>query len=172
MLPRRGQSSVILRRSRGAPLFGEKPNTGRKAAINNSHSGVGVLAPRLCCLGAVAPKESGRLPRGSFEGPSGYHAPGKIGGAAMTKARIADTATAFSEAASEATKPGFEEVRIHGANDCLTARYFTHRTNQRTDRWKGKHRPSAPVSRPGPSAMDLRVCRFSDGAFGIRKRER
>ncbi len=50
-----------------------------------------VVAPQLWHVGVVAPDASGWLPTAPFEGPSGYVAPGKIGGVAMTEQDIAET---------------------------------------------------------------------------------
>ena len=65
-------------------FFGEKPLLGWKAVDDKVHADGGVMAPQLWHMGVVAPKNSSWLPPGSFEGPSGYVAPGKIGGVAMT----------------------------------------------------------------------------------------
>ena len=72
-------------------FFGKKPLLGWKAVIDKVHSDGGVMAPQLWHMGVVAPKNSGWLPPTPFEGPSGYIAPGKIGGVAMTEHDIADT---------------------------------------------------------------------------------
>lgn len=119
-------------------FYGEKPLRGWKAVIDEVHAGGGVMAPQLWHMGVVAPKNSGWLPPAPFEGPSGYVAPGKIGGIAMTTQDIADTIHAFAQAASAAKTLGFDAVEIHGAHGYLIDQFFWHPTNQRTDVYGGK----------------------------------
>src|ERR1035438_9352440 len=97
-------------------FYGEMPLHGWKAVIDNVHAAGGIMAPQLWHVGVVAPGNSGWLPPAPFEGPSGYVAPGKIGGVAMTKHDIADTISAFAQAAAEAKTLGFDAVEIHGAH--------------------------------------------------------
>lgn len=119
-------------------FFGEKPLLGWKAVIDRVHADGGVMAPQLWHMGVVAPKNSAWLTPAPFEGPSGYVAPGKIGGVAMTGQDIADTIRAFAEAAAQAKKLGFDAVEIHGAHGYLIDQFFWHPTNQRTDSYGGK----------------------------------
>jgi len=118
-------------------FYGDKPLLGWKAVIDKVHSDDGVMAPQLWHMGVVAPKSTGWLPPAPFEGPSGYVAPGKVGGIAMTEHDIADKIGAFAQAASEAKKLGFDAVEIHGAHGYLIDQFFWHPTNQRTDRYGG-----------------------------------
>ena len=96
------------------------------------------MAPQLWHVGVVKPGDSGWLPPAAFEGPSGYVAPGKIGGVAMTEHDIAETIRAFAQAAGEAKTLGFDAVEIHGAHGYLIDQFFWHPTNQRTDRYGGQ----------------------------------
>jgi 2,4-dienoyl-CoA reductase-like NADH-dependent reductase (Old Yellow Enzyme family) len=118
-------------------FFGEKALLGWKAVIDQVHSDGGLMAPQLWHMGVVAPKNSAWLPPAPFEGPSGYIAPGKIGGVAMTGQDIADTIRAFAEAAAQAKALGFDSVEIHGAHGYLIDQFFWHPTNQRTDCYGG-----------------------------------
>jgi 2,4-dienoyl-CoA reductase-like NADH-dependent reductase (Old Yellow Enzyme family) len=118
-------------------FFGKKSLLGWKAVIDKVHSDGAVMAPQLWHMGVVAPKNSGWLPPAPFEGPSGYVAPGKIGGVAMTGQDIADTIGAFAEAAAQAKALGFDAVEIHGAHGYLIDQFFWHPTNQRTDSYGG-----------------------------------
>ena len=119
-------------------FYGEKPLLGWKAVIDQVHANGGVMAPQLWHMGVVAPKNTSWQPPAPFEGPSGYVAPGKIGGVAMTEQDIADTIRAFAQAAAEARTLGFDAVEIHGAHGYLIDQFFWHPTNQRTDRYGGK----------------------------------
>jgi 2,4-dienoyl-CoA reductase-like NADH-dependent reductase (Old Yellow Enzyme family) len=96
------------------------------------------MAPQLWHMGVVAPKDTGWLPPAPFEGPSGYVAPGRIGGVAMTESDIAGTIRAFAQAAAESKALGFDAVEIHGAHGYLIDQFFWHPTNQRTDGYGGK----------------------------------
>src|ERR1039457_4908420 len=118
-------------------FYGEQPLRGWKAVIDKVHAAGGVMAPQLWHMGVVAPRDSGWLPPASFEGPSGYVAPGKIGGVAMTEQDIAETIRAFAQAAADAKILGFNAVEIHGAHGYLIDQFFWHPTNQRTDRYGG-----------------------------------
>jgi len=118
-------------------FYGDKSLLGWKAVIDKVHSDGGVMAPQLWHMGVVAPKNTGWLPPAPFEGPSGYVAPGKIGGVAMTGRDIADTISAFAQAAAEARTLGFDAVEVHGAHGYLIDQFFWHPTNQRTDRYGG-----------------------------------
>jgi 2,4-dienoyl-CoA reductase-like NADH-dependent reductase (Old Yellow Enzyme family) len=124
------------------PRFhGERPLAGWKTVIDKVHAAGGVMAPQLWHMGVVEPRVSGWLPPGPFEGPSGYVAPGKRGGVAMTENDIAETIRAFAQAASQAKAIGFNAVEIHGAHGYLVDQFFWHPTNQRTDRYGGPTLP-------------------------------
>src|ERR1039458_8893470 len=119
-------------------FYGEKPLRGWKAVIDKVHAVGGVMASQLWHVGVVPPGDSGWLPPAPFEGPSGYVAPGKIGGVAMTGQDIADTIGAFAKAAADAKALGFNAVEIHGAHGYLIDQFFWHPTNQRTDSYGGQ----------------------------------
>jgi len=118
-------------------FYGEKALHGWKAVVDKVHALGGAIAPQLWHMGVVAPKESGWLPPAPFEGPSGFVAPGEIGGVAMTIVDIAATIQAFAQAAAEAKTLGFDAVEIHGAHGYLIDQFFWHPTNQRTDIYGG-----------------------------------
>jgi len=122
-------------------FYGEEALRGWKAVIDKVHSDGGAMAPQLWHMGVVAPKNSGWSPAAPFEGPSGYVAPGKIGGVAMTEHDIAATIQAFAQAAAEAKKLGFDAVEIHGAHGYLIDQFFWHPTNQRSDVYGGRTLP-------------------------------
>jgi len=119
-------------------FYGEEPLGGWKVVIDRVHAAGGRMAPQLWHMGVVAPKDNAWLPPAAFEGPSGYVAPGKIGGVAMTEVDIAETVQAFAQAAAAAKALGFDAVEIHGAHGYLVDQFFWNSTNQRTDRYGGK----------------------------------
>ena len=119
-------------------FYGEKSLLGWKAVVDGVHAAGGKIAPQLWHVGVVPPGDTGWLPPSPFEGPSGYVAPGKIGGLAMTELAIAETIRAFAQAAAAARALGFDAVEIHGAHGYLIDQFFWHPTNQRTDRYGGR----------------------------------
>jgi RpiB/LacA/LacB family sugar-phosphate isomerase len=119
-------------------FYGAEPLLGWKAVIDLVHRDGGTMAPQLWHMGVVAPKATGWLPAAPFEGPSGLVAPGKMGGVAMSALDIADTVSAFAQAAGEARRLGFDAVEIHGAHGYLIDQFFWGPTNQRTDAYGGK----------------------------------
>jgi 2,4-dienoyl-CoA reductase-like NADH-dependent reductase (Old Yellow Enzyme family) len=119
-------------------FYGEAPLAGWKAVVEKVHARGGFMAPQLWHMGVVAPKPSGWLPQGPFEGPSGFVAPGKIGGVAMTEDDISATVQAFAQAAADAKALGFNAVEIHGAHGYLIDQFFWQPTNQRTDGYGGQ----------------------------------
>ena len=119
-------------------FYGEKSLCGWKTVIDKVHAVGGVMAPQLWHMGVVAPGDSGWLPPTSFEGPSGFVAPEKIGGVAMTEEDITATIKAFAQAAADAKALGFNAVEIHGAHGYLIDQFFWKPTNQRTDRYGGQ----------------------------------
>lgn len=119
-------------------FYGERPLAGWKTVIDKVHAVGGIMAPQLWHMGVVTPKPSGWLPPAPFEGPSGYVAPGKIGGVAMTEDDISETVRAFAQAAEEAKTLGFSAVEIHGAHGYLIDQFFWHPTNQRIDGYGGQ----------------------------------
>lgn len=119
-------------------FYGKKSLRGWKLVIDKVQASAGVMAPQLWHMGVVSPKDSGWLPSAPFEGPSGFVAPGKIGGVAMTEHDIAETIKAFAQAAADAKALGFKAVEIHGAHGYLIDQFFWHPTNQRTDGYGGQ----------------------------------
>ena len=123
----------------GIPHFyGEKALHGWKDVIDRVHALGGVMAPQLWHVGVVAPGTSGWLPPTPFEGPSGYVAPGKPGGVAMTENDIDETIQAFAQAAADAKTLGFDAIEIHGAHGYLIDQFFWRPTNQRTNGYGGE----------------------------------
>ncbi|MGB5196899.1 MAG: NADH:flavin oxidoreductase [Candidatus Deferrimicrobium sp.] len=119
-------------------FYGENSLRGWESVIDKVRAAGGVMAPQLWHMGVVAPHDSGWLPSAPFEGPSGYVAPGKTGGVAMTGNDIAETIRGFAQAAADAKALGFHAVEIHGAHGYLIDQFFWHPTNQRTDAYGGQ----------------------------------
>jgi 2,4-dienoyl-CoA reductase-like NADH-dependent reductase (Old Yellow Enzyme family) len=119
-------------------FYGEAPLRSWKAVIDRVHAAGGAMAPQLWHMGVMAPSDSGWLPPAPFEGPSGYIAPGKTGGVAMTESDIAETVRGFAQAAADAKALGFDAVELHGAHGYLIDQFFWQPTNRRTDGYGGR----------------------------------
>lgn len=111
---------------------------GWRRVVEQVHAAGGLIAPQLWHMGVMRPHASGWLPSGPFEGPSGYVAPGEIGGVAMSEQDIRDTVQAFAQAARDAKTLGFDALELHGAHGYLIDQFFWNRTNLRTDRYGGQ----------------------------------
>jgi len=122
-------------------FYGEAALLGWKNVIDKVHAAGGVMMPQLWHVGVVAADKSGWVPPSAFEGPSGFVAPGKLGGISMTEQDIAETISAFARAAADAKRLGFDGVEIHGAHGYLIDQFFWHETNHRTDRYGGATLP-------------------------------
>ncbi len=59
--------------------------------------------------------------------------PGRVEGAPMTLQDIDDVIAAFAQAASDATRIGFDGIEIHGAHGFLIDQFLWGHTNRRTD---------------------------------------
>ena len=118
-------------------FYGEEPLTGWKKVIDGVHAAGGAMAPQIWHMGVMAP-QGDWLPATPFEGPSGFVAEEKQGGATMTENDIADTIAAFASAAADAKRLGFDSVELHGAHGYLIDQFFWDAFNQRTDAFGGK----------------------------------
>ena len=136
-------------------FYGEKPLGGWKTVIDRVHAAGGVMAPQLWHMGVVAPKKTGWLPPAPFEGPSGYVAPGKIGGVAMTKSDIGETIQAFCPSGGEGQGAGLR-CRRDSRRPRLSDRSVFLAAHQPTHRWLwwknfGRTRPLRRGTHPGRS---------------------
>ncbi|WP_141731356.1 NADH:flavin oxidoreductase [Oligoflexus tunisiensis] len=124
------------------PRFhGEAALQGWKQVIDGVREVGGLMAPQIWHMGVMHPHESGWLPAGPFEGPSGLLRGESQGGRAMSDTDIEATIAAFAESAAAAKKLGFHAVELHGAHGYLIDQFFWEVTNRRTDRYGGKTLP-------------------------------
>ncbi len=127
----------VSRNEPNIPFFhGEQALAGWKTVIDGVHQAGGRMGPQIWHTG-TAPSGSGWTAEGEMESPSGLFAPDKPVGKGMTDADIADTIDAFTQAAVDAKRLGFDVVEVHGAHGYLIDQFFWAGTNQRTDRWGG-----------------------------------
>ena len=122
----------------GIPFFhGDAALAGWQQVIDAVHGAGGRMGPQLWHTGAVKSFQTDWVPEEPVESPSGLVAPGTPRGEAMTEEAIADTVSAFSRAAADAKRLGFDTIEIHGAHGYLIDQFFWAGTNQREDRYGG-----------------------------------
>ncbi|RZK78805.1 MAG: 12-oxophytodienoate reductase, partial [Pedobacter sp.] len=119
-------------------FYGENALMGWKKVIDSVHTAGGQMGPQIWHQGIMDNHASGWLPSKPFEGPSSFNKPGFENGVAMTDAAIADTISAFGQAAADAKTLGFDTVEIHGAHQYLIDQFFWDGTNNRNDIYGGK----------------------------------
>ena len=119
-------------------FYGQKALAGWQEVISDVHRAGGQMGPQIWHMGVMAPHQSGWLPSGPFEGPSGLLKPDQVNGQSMTESDIADTIAAYGQAAANAKRLGFDCVEIHGAHSYLIDQFFWDGTNNRTDKYGGK----------------------------------
>lgn len=120
------------------PAFhGEEALAGWRRVVEEVHASGGQIVPQLWHVGAI--RKEGMEPDPSVPGfsPSGFYAPGKANGKAMTQADIADVVKAFAEAARDAKALGFDGIELHGAHGYLIDQFFWAGTNLRDDEYGG-----------------------------------
>lgn len=127
----------VSRNEPAIPFFhGEAALAGWKEVIDAVHSVGGLMGPQVWHTGSVRGM-SGWEPDAPVESPSGLISPGAPRGREMDDEAVADTVSAFAEAASQAQHLGFDTVEIHGAHGYLIDQFFWTGTNERTDRYGG-----------------------------------
>lgn len=119
-------------------FYGEQALAGWQEVINRVHAAGGQMGPQLWHMGVHEAHQSGWLPPAPFEGPSGLRKADTILGKPMTDKDIADTISAFGQAAADAKRLGFDCIELHGAHTYLIDQFFWAETNLRTDVYGGK----------------------------------
>ncbi|MFP1728144.1 NADH:flavin oxidoreductase [Lonsdalea quercina] len=120
------------------PFFhGEKALAGWKRVIDDVHAAGGKMGPQLWHTGSTVSLLTDWTPDAEVESPSALVAPDQPRGVAMSEEDIADTITAFGQAAADAKRLGFDVAEIHGAHGYLIDQFFWAGTNLRTDGYGG-----------------------------------
>ncbi|WP_213992632.1 NADH:flavin oxidoreductase [Sodalis sp. dw_96] len=120
------------------PFFhGKEALAGWQRVIDEVHAAGGKMGPQLWHVGAVASFQTEWVPDVPVESPSGLAAPGVPRGGIMSDEAIADTLAAYSRAAADAKRLGFDTFEIHGAHGYLIDQFFWSATNLRKDRFGG-----------------------------------
>ena len=118
-------------------FFGDEALLGWKKVVEAVHKEGGKIAPQLWHVGAI--RKPGIEPGGELPGysPSGFIAPNRKTGHAMSKQDINDVIKAFADAAKSAKDIGFDAIEIHGAHGYLIDQFFWSGTNIRDDEYGG-----------------------------------
>ena len=110
---------------------------GWRRVVREVHAAGGKIAPQLWHVGMMREPGTGPSPEARSEGPSGLSGVGEQVTGPMTDADIADTISAFAEAAQQARDIGFDAVELHGAHGYLLDQFFWDRSNHRADGYGG-----------------------------------
>jgi 2,4-dienoyl-CoA reductase-like NADH-dependent reductase (Old Yellow Enzyme family) len=120
------------------PNFHEPSSiAGWKRVVDEVHAAGGKIAPQLWHLGVARMPGTGPNPEAGSDSPSGLSVTGEAVGAPMSHEDIADTISAFANAAELAKDMGFDAVEIHGAHGYLIDQFFWEGSNKRTDHFGG-----------------------------------
>lgn len=121
------------------PAFhGAKAMASWQAIIDEVHAVGGRMAPQLWHVGGAPDSRTTWRPHTPAESPSGLYGENLSYGVAMHEQAIADTITAFADAAARARNMGFDAVEIHGAHGYLIDQFFWDATNRRDDSFGGR----------------------------------
>ncbi|OJT17579.1 12-oxophytodienoate reductase [Archangium sp. Cb G35] len=118
-------------------FHGEQALAGWKRVIDEVHTAGGKMGPQLWHVGSARNPMSTWVAPPPVDAPSGLSSPGKKFTEPMTDEAIADTISAFGQAAADAKRLGFDVVEIHGAHGYLIDQFFWAGTNARTDAFGG-----------------------------------
>jgi 2,4-dienoyl-CoA reductase-like NADH-dependent reductase (Old Yellow Enzyme family) len=125
-------------------FYGDEALAGWKRVVDSVHAASGIMGPQLWHVGIDSPDPSsdpsaegadGAPP--VCEGPSGLYKPGERSGRAMSEEDIIDTIAAYSSAAQDAKRLGFDMIEIHGAHGYLIDQFLWKETNHRSDAYGG-----------------------------------
>jgi 2,4-dienoyl-CoA reductase-like NADH-dependent reductase (Old Yellow Enzyme family) len=116
-------------------FYGDDALAGWKRVVDSVHAAGGVMGPQLWHVGIASPDRADGAP--PLEGPSGIFKPGERSGRAMSEKDIVDALAAYSSAAADAKRLGFDMVEIHGAHGYLIDQFLWQETNLRSDAYGG-----------------------------------
>lgn len=122
-------------------FYGEDALEGWRQVAEAVHSEGAAIMAQLWHVGAFDPSIIGMQdsldPLHVRLSPSGYAAPGRALGRAMTQQDIDSTIAAFGAAVASARRIGFDGVEIHGAHGYLPDQFLWAGTNHRDDVYGG-----------------------------------
>lgn len=116
-------------------IFGDEAMAGWRKVVDAVHAEGGQIIPQLWHVGGV--RQAKTPDDAPAYSPSGFFAPGKPNGVAMSKQDIDDVVAAFAESARQSKEAGFDGVEIHGAHGYLVDQFLWEGTNVREDEYGG-----------------------------------
>ncbi len=120
----------------GIPFFhGDAALAGWQGVADAVHAAGGKIGPQIWHTGSTRAGEW--EPEAPVESPSGLVGPDTPRGVVMSEEDIADTVSAFAQAAADAKRLGFDTLELHGAHGYLIDQFFWPGTNKRTDAYGG-----------------------------------
>lgn len=143
-------------------FYGDDALEGWRRVAAGVHAEGAAIVAQLWHVGAFDPSIIGMQDSLGAErvrlSPSGFAAPERALGRAMTEAEIAATIASFAAATGEAGRIGFDGIEIHGAHGYLPDQFLWSGTNQRADGYGGDLR-----ARTRFVAELVRACRRAAG---------
>ncbi len=119
------------------PCFHGPALEGWQQVVDAVHAAGGKIAPQLWHVGGIRKPGTGPHPDYPTATPSGLLAPGKKVLEPLSVAEIEEIIAAFTQAAVDAKRLGFDAVELHGAHGYLIDNFFWEGTNQRDDEYGG-----------------------------------
>ncbi|MSR11147.1 MAG: NADH:flavin oxidoreductase [Gammaproteobacteria bacterium] len=119
------------------PCFHGAALDGWQQVVDAVHGAGGKIAPQLWHVGGIRKPGQGPYPEYPSATPSGLIAPGKQVLEPLSTTEIDEIIAAFTQAAVDAQRLGFDAVELHGAHGYLIDNFFWEGTNQRTDEYGG-----------------------------------
>lgn len=119
------------------PSFHGDALEGWKHVVDTVHEAGGKIAPQLWHVGAIRKPGEGPYPEYPSASPSGYIKPGKQVLEPLSVAEIEELIEAYTQAAVDAVKIGFDAIELHGAHGYLIDNFFWEGTNVREDEYGG-----------------------------------
>ncbi|MET8451036.1 NADH:flavin oxidoreductase [Streptomyces sp. NPDC005209] len=127
-----GQSDRVPR------FHGEEQLAGWAKVADAVHAAGGTIVPQLWHIGMVRKQGQPPFADAPAVGPSGLVTEGaEPTGKAMTQQDLDDVVAAFTQAAADAERIGFDGVELHGAHGYLLDQFLWAGTNRRTDAYGG-----------------------------------
>lgn len=119
------------------PCFHGAALDGWQKVVEAVHAAGGKIAPQLWHVGGIRKPGQGPHPDYPTATPSGLIAPGKKVLEPLTSDEIDELIAAYTQAAVDAKRLGFDAVELHGAHGYLIDNFFWEGTNQRNDEYGG-----------------------------------
>lgn len=119
------------------PCFHGDALEGWKQVVDAVHEAGGKIAPQLWHVGSIRKAGEGPHPTYPTVTPSGYLYPGKKVLEPLSVDEIDGLIAAYTQAAVDAVKLGFDAVELHGAHGYLIDNFFWEGTNLRDDKYGG-----------------------------------